>query len=314
MNYHSPRSSLNSKLGVAFGTSFVEAPARQNSLLGTAECSGIGVHSGEKVTLRIKPAPVNSGIIFVRTDITKGMREIPAHWDHVVDTKLCTVIGNKAGVKVATIEHLMAALNAYGITNAVIEIDGAEVPVMDGSADSFVFLIEMAGIAQQTAPRQTIEILTPIEVTHQGKSARLTPALDSTFSFDIAFEQAPIAQQSYSFTLSADAFKSEISRARTFGFFEDVDQLRKAGLALGGSLDNAVVIKDRHVMNEDGLRYGDEFVRHKLLDAIGDLALAGAAIRGHFHGSCSGHALNNQLLRALFADTSAWRYVNDSQN
>lgn len=309
MNYQAPRSSLSTSLNAGFGARLAETASLQNTLLGVAECSGIGVHSGEKVTVRIKPAPVNSGITFIRTDITKGMREIPARWDHVVDTKLCTVIGNKAGVKVATIEHLMAALHAFNITNAVIEIDGAEVPVMDGSSDSFVFLIEMAGIAPQNAHAKVIEILSPIEVTGTGKLARLSPALDSSYSFDIDFDQAAIARQSYSFSLSADAFKTEISRARTFGFFEEVDQLRKAGLARGGSLDNAVVIKDQQVMNEDGLRYGDEFVRHKLLDAVGDLALAGAVIRGHFHGSCSGHALNNQLLRALFADTSAWRYA-----
>jgi UDP-3-O-[3-hydroxymyristoyl] N-acetylglucosamine deacetylase len=311
MTYQPTRSSLNVHIGAAFGANLAQALARQSTLLGVAECSGIGVHSGEKVTLRIKPAAINTGIVFVRTDIAKGLRDIPARWDHVVDTRLCTVIGNKAGVKVATIEHLMAALHANGITNAIIEIDGAEVPVMDGSADSFVFLIEMAGVVPQNASRKTIEILSPIEIAHQGKFARLTPALDSSFSFDIAFDQAPITQQSYNFTLSPDSFKSEISRARTFGFYEEVDQLRKAGLARGGSLDNAIVIKDQQVMNEDGLRYTDEFVRHKLLDAVGDLALAGVAIRGHFHGSCSGHALNNQLVRAMFADPSAWRLVTE---
>jgi UDP-3-O-[3-hydroxymyristoyl] N-acetylglucosamine deacetylase len=309
MNYQVSPSSLRAGLGVGFGVGVADTVSLQNTLLGVAECSGIGVHSGEKVTVRIRPAPVNSGITFIRTDIAKGLREIPARWDHVVDTKLCTVIGNKAGVKVATIEHLMAALHAYGISNAVIEIDGAEVPVMDGSSDSFVFLIEMAGVAPQAAPNKVIEILSPIEVAQQGKLARLTPALDSSYSFDIDFDQAPIARQSYHFTLSADSFKSEISRARTFGFFEEVDQLRKAGLARGGSLDNAVVIKGHQVMNEDGLRYGNEFVRHKVLDAVGDMALAGAVLRGHFHGSRSGHALNNQLLRALFADTSAWRFA-----
>ena len=315
MTYHSARSTLSktlsTNLGASFGAATAEGLTLQNTLLGTAECSGIGVHSGEKVTMRIKPAPVNAGITFIRTDITKGLREVPARWDHVVDTKLCTVIANKAGVKVATIEHLMAALHAYNITNAVIEIDGAEVPVMDGSSDSFIFLIEMAGILPQNALHKTIEILSPVEVAHQGKFARLSPGMESTYSCDIDFNQAPIAHQSYHFTLSPDSFKSEISRARTFGFYEEVDQLQKAGLARGGSLDNAVVIKDQRVMNAGGLRYADEFVRHKLLDAIGDLALAGAVIIGHFHGSCSGHALNNQLLRALFADPSAWRIVTD---
>ena len=281
----------------------------QRTLRGTAECSGIGVHSGDKVSLRLTPAPENTGIVFIRTDLRNGARAIPARWDHVIDTKLCTVVGNKAGARVATIEHLMAALHAFGIDNAFIEIDGAEVPVMDGSSDSFVFLIEMAGVQQQNAPRRVLEILSPIEVADNGKRVKLSPALESRFSFAIDFEQAPISSQRYDFVLSADGFKSEISRARTFGFFEEVDQLRKMGFARGGSLENAIVIKDDQVLNADGLRYTDEFVRHKLLDAVGDLSLAGALIQGHFEGYCSGHALNNRLLRALFADASAWRYA-----
>jgi UDP-3-O-[3-hydroxymyristoyl] N-acetylglucosamine deacetylase len=313
MNYQSPQSFLKPHLGAAYDANFAAAPTLQCTLLGTAECSGIGVHSGEKVSMRIMPAPADTGIVFIRTDIAKGTREILARWDHVVDTKLCTVIGNTAGVKVATIEHLMAALYAYGVTNAFVEIDGAEVPVMDGSSDPFVFLIEMAGVVPQAAPRKVVEILSPIEVRDQGKFASLAPALDSSFSFDINFDQTPISRQSYHLSLSPDSFKAEISRARTFGFYEEVDRLRQAGLARGGSLDNAVVIKDQRVMNEDGLRYADEFVRHKLLDAVGDLALAGAAVVGHFHGSCSGHTLNNQLLRALFADTSAWRMTTDGE-
>lgn len=281
----------------------------QRTLRGPAECSGIGVHSGEKVTLRLTPAPENTGIVFIRTDLKNGARHIPARWDHVIETQLCTVIGNEHGGKVATIEHVMAALYAYGIDNAFVEIDGAEVPVMDGSSDPFVFLIEMAGVAQQKAPRRIIEVIRPIEVASNGKQARLLPADETRFSFEIDFQQSPISRQSYDFTLSSDGFKSEISRARTFGFFEEVDQLRKAGFARGGSLNNAIVIKDDRIMNEDGLRYTDEFVRHKLLDAVGDMALAGGVLRGHFQGYCSGHALNNHLLRALFADELAWREV-----
>jgi UDP-3-O-[3-hydroxymyristoyl] N-acetylglucosamine deacetylase len=281
----------------------------QHTLRGSAECSGIGVHSGEKVRLRLLPAPENTGITFIRTDVRDGARHIPARWDHVVDTRLCTVIANDHGSKVATIEHLMAALYAYGIDNAVVEIDQAEVPVMDGSSDSFVFLIEMAGVVEQKVLRPVIEVLTPVQVGHNGKQARLLPAVETRYSVAIDFDRSPISRQSYDFILSADGFKTEIGRARTFGFFEDVDQLRKAGLARGGSLHNAIVIKDHQVLNEDGLRYEDEFVRHKLLDAVGDLALAGAPIRGHFQGTCCGHALNNQLLRALFADTSAWRWA-----
>jgi len=285
------------------------APQYQHTLRGSAECSGIGVHSGKKVNLRLLPAPEDTGIVFIRTDLMNGARTILARWDHVTDTKLCTVIGNNYGARVATIEHLMAALRAYEIDNAFIEIDGPEVPVMDGSSDSFVFLIEMAGGAAQGAPRRVIEIIRPIEIRSGNKLARIEPATEPRFSFAIEFEQKPIASQSYDFTLSPGGFKSEIGRARTFGFFEEVDELRKQGFARGGSLQNAIVIKDGDVMNEDGLRFRDEFVRHKLLDAVGDLALAGAPVLGHFHGHCSGHALNNQLLRALFADPLAWREI-----
>lgn len=281
----------------------------QRTLRGSAECSGVGVHSGQKVTLRLLPAPENTGIVFVRTDLVNGARIIPARWDHVVDTQLCTVIGNQHGSKVATIEHLMAALHAYGIDNAIIEIDGSEVPVMDGSADPFVFLIEVAGVVEQKSARREIEILAPVEVTHQGKRASISSSSIARYSVEISFDRAPIHHQNYEFVLSPHTFKSEISRARTFGFFEEVNQMKEAGFGLGGSLDNAIVIKDDEIMNSDGLRYHNEFVRHKLLDAVGDMALAGAPIRGHFHGYCSGHAMNNRLLRALFADPLAWRYI-----
>lgn len=302
------------RTGSDLGDDFIAAmgsgtPMLQRTLRGIAECSGIGVHSGEKVSLRLLPAPEDTGIVFIRTDLVNGARKITARWDQVVDTRLCTVIGNDHGARVATIEHLMAALRAYDIDNAFVEIDGAEVPVMDGSSDSFVFLIEMAGIKTQKAARRVIEIVRPVEVSVGGKLARLAPSGECRFSFAIDFERKPIAEQSYDFVLSSGGFKSEISRARTFGFFEEVDELRKMGLARGGSLDNAIVVKGDKVMNEGGLRYADEFVRHKLLDAVGDLALAGAPILGHFHGHCSGHALNNQLLRAVFNDPIAWREV-----
>jgi UDP-3-O-[3-hydroxymyristoyl] N-acetylglucosamine deacetylase len=294
--------------------SSVQAVMRQRTLLAPTQCSGIGVHSGAKVTMRILPAAEDTGIMFIRTDLQNGARRIPARWDHVVDTRLCTVIGNAAGVQVSTIEHVMAALSGFGIDNAIIEIDGAEVPVMDGSSDAFVFLLEMAGVAVQDAPRREIEILKSVEVTEGNKTARITPSADRRFSCDIAFDKQAIGQQHYDMTLTPESFKSDISRARTFGFYEEVEYLRTLGLARGGSLDNAVVIKDDLVMNEDGLRYGNEFVRHKVLDAIGDISLAGYVIRGHFHGTCSGHAMNNKLLRALFADPSAWRFVLPEEN
>ncbi len=282
----------------------------QRTLSRPAQCTGIGVHSGDKVTLRLLPAEPDTGIVFIRTDLKNGARAIPARWDHVVDTRLCTVIGNDHGGKVATIEHLMAALRAADIDNAIVEIDGPEVPVMDGSSDAFVFLIELAGTQELDAPRREITVLKPVAINVNGKTAMLSPGEAPRFSFDIAFHQSPMMNQHFDFTLSATGFKTQIGRARTFGFFEEVDMMRKQGFARGGSLDNAIVIKGDTILNEGGLRYGDEFVRHKLLDAIGDLALAGAPIRGHFHGNCSGHALNNQLLRALFADPSAWRLGN----
>jgi UDP-3-O-[3-hydroxymyristoyl] N-acetylglucosamine deacetylase len=290
----------------------VSAPAMQKTLGKAVECSGIGVHSGERVTMRLCPAPENHGIVFVRTDLVNGARTIAARWDNVIDTRMCTVIGNDHGGKVATIEHLMAALSACGIDNALIEIDGGEVPVMDGSSDSFVFLIDVAGVVEQAAPRKEIEILAPVEIEQNGKRASLSPDDASRYSVTINFDRAPILTQSCDIVLSRHAFKNDISRARTFGFFEEVEQMQKAGLARGGSLDNAVVIKGNEILNQDGLRYSNEFARHKVLDAIGDLALAGMPIRGHFDGYCTGHALNNTLLRALFARPDAWRVVEGS--
>lgn len=286
--------------------------AMQKTLATATQCSGIGVHSGQKVTLRLIPASAGTGIVFVRTDLPASQNRIPARWDTVVDTRLCTVVGNDHGARVGTIEHLMSALCACGVDNLIVEIDSDEVPVMDGSADPFMFLIQMAGTTEQQRCRPTIEILAPVEVAHEGKWARLSPAVEQRYSFEIDFPQAAIGRQQYSFTLSQETFRSEISRARTFGFFEEAEQLRKIGLARGGSLDNAVVIKDAQIMNADGLRYADEFVRHKLLDAVGDLSLAGATIVGHFEAYCSGHAMNNRLLYALFIDSSKWRYIDDA--
>ncbi len=295
--------------GLAACASLAPDNGRQKTLRGQAQCTGIGVHSGERMTLRLLPADPDTGIVFIRTDLKNGARTIPARWDHVVDTRLCTVIGNASGGKVATIEHLMAALSAAEIDNAVIEVDGPEVPVMDGSAESFVFLIEMAGIQEQNAPRREMAVLKPVEIEADGKRVSLAPSEDRRFTVSIAFDRKLIQNQHYDFTLSAQGFKTEISRARTFGFYEDVEKMQALGLMRGGSLDNAVVVKGEEVMNEDGLRFPDEFVRHKLLDAVGDLSLAGNPIRGHFKGFCMGHAMNNKLLRALFADREAWTFI-----
>ncbi|MFA4994058.1 MAG: UDP-3-O-acyl-N-acetylglucosamine deacetylase [Bdellovibrionales bacterium] len=289
-------------------------PLMQKTLASSVECSGVGVHSGEKVNLRLCPAAEDTGIVFIRTDLFNGSRIIQARWDSVIDTRMCTVIGNDHGGKVSTVEHLMAAISACGIDNVTIEIDGSEVPVMDGSADSFVFLLEVAGSVEQDAPKREIEILSPIEVECGNKRARLSPCDAARYSVTINFDRAPIKTQSCDVTLSSSSFKREVSRARTFGFFEEVDQLQKLGLARGGSLDNSIIIKGDVILNEGGLRYSNEFARHKVLDAIGDLALAGMGLRGHFEGLCTGHALNNRLLKALFAAPEAWRTVEASES
>ncbi len=259
--------------------------------------------------MTLMPGKPDSGIVFKRTDIPGGGASIPATWDNVVETTLCTTLGNKDGVTIATVEHLMAALGGSGIDNAVIEVNGPEVPVMDGSAAPFVFLVECAGTVEHDKPRRYSKVLKAISFEDGDSVVSLTPAEDFSVDFDIDFESAAISRQSISIGMAGEAFKNEVSRARTFGFLHEVEALRAAGLAKGGSLDNAVVVSGDKVINEDGLRYVDEFVRHKVLDAVGDLYLAGGGLLGHFHGVCSGHAANNKLLKALFADDEAWCYT-----
>jgi UDP-3-O-[3-hydroxymyristoyl] N-acetylglucosamine deacetylase len=287
-------------------------PEKQNTLLRTMNCVGIALHSGEKVSLTLRPAEVNTGVVFRRTDIL-GSREIVASWDNVVDTRMCTTIGNDDGVRISTIEHLMSALAGCGVDNVYVDVNGPEVPVMDGSAQPFVFLIECAGLLEQDAPRRVIEILKPVRVEIGDKMAELIPSDTFSVGFEIDFENELVAKQAISVTMVNGTFKKEVARARTFGFMHEVEQLRAAGLGLGGSLDNAVIVEGDKVLNEDGLRYDDEFVRHKVLDAVGDLFTAGGVILGSYKGIRSGHALTNQLLRALFADKSAWRYVDFSE-
>ncbi|WP_448202574.1 UDP-3-O-acyl-N-acetylglucosamine deacetylase [Azospirillum sp. sgz302134] len=280
----------------------------QRTVKKPVHCTGIGLHTGATVKLIISPAEPNTGIVFLRTDLNGPAAVIPARWDRVVDTRMCTVVGNEHGTTIGTVEHLMSALAGCGIDNALVALDNIEVPIMDGSAEPFVEAIERVGTVTQNAPRRAIRILKPVTVTEGNKSATFTPSNVTTYSFDIDFDSAVIAQQSHAVELDAESFKDEISRARTFGFLHEVEGLRKMGLALGGSLDNAVVISGDTVLNEGGLRFADEFVRHKILDAVGDLYLAGNPIIGSFHGVRAGHALNNKLLRALFADHSAWAY------
>ncbi|WP_417832140.1 UDP-3-O-acyl-N-acetylglucosamine deacetylase [Terasakiella sp.] len=287
---------------------------RQKTLKTAINCSGIALHSGEKVSITLKPAPADSGIIFKRIDIAGGGAEIKATYDNVVETTLCTKIGNSDGVTIATIEHLMAAISGCAIDNLLIEINGPEMPVMDGSAAPFVFLIECAGTLEQDAPRKAIRIEKNVSIDEKDRFAGFQPCKGSILDFTIDFDNPAIARQEHSVHMGRGVFKDELSRARTFGFLHEVEYMRANGLARGGSLDNAVVVSADGIMNEEGLRFENEFVRHKILDAVGDLALAGLPIIGRYTGICSGHYLNNQLLHALMADQDAWSIVPMTQD
>ena len=288
----------------------VEALARcQHTLRSAIGCVGIGLHGGRPVRLTLLPAEPDTGIVFRRTDL--GV-DIPASPDAVTDTRLCTQVSHPddSQVCVRTVEHVMAALAGTGIDNAVVAVDGPELPILDGSAAPFVFLIDCAGRLAQTASRQAIEILRRVRVTMGEATAELRPGgatLDLSMSID--FPAEAIGRQALSISLSEQGFRSVLAPARTFALLHEIEALRQAGLALGGSLDNAVVVDGSRVLNPAGLRSKNEFVRHKMLDAVGDLAMAGAPIHGRFVAHRTGHALNNKLLRALFADRTAWRRV-----
>ncbi|MBB2160178.1 UDP-3-O-acyl-N-acetylglucosamine deacetylase [Gluconacetobacter sacchari] len=282
---------------------------RQHTLRQSISCVGVGLHTGLRIRLALHPAAENSGIVFRRTDL--GGRAIPGRFDHVVDTRLSTVVGDPANpaLRVATIEHLMAALSACGIDNVLVDVDGPELPVLDGSAADFVFLLECAGQAEQAAPRAVIDILRPVRVTEGDAFAELRPGREPglALALSIAFPAAAIGEQSFTARLDRRTFRDEIANCRTFTLRQEIEALHAAGLARGGSLDNAIVVDGATVLNPSGLRRPDEFVRHKMIDAVGDLYLAGATINGTFTGHKSGHALNNRLLRTLFADAAAWR-------
>ncbi len=281
----------------------------QHTLKNPIHCSGVGVHSGVKVAMTLSPAEPDSGIVFRRTDAAGEGAEVRAHWKNAIETPLCTTLVAENGKKVTTVEHLMSAFAACGIDNALVELNAEEVPIMDGSAAPFVFLIECAGRQAQDAPRRAIRILKDVSAEEPHRSAAFTPGEGFSVDFDIDFDNDLIARQSWSGVITEETFKKQISRARTFGFLHEVEQLRKMGLARGGSLENAVVVDGDKVLNEGGLRFKDEFVRHKVLDSIGDLYLAGAPLLGHFTGHKAGHALNLRLLVTLFADESAWEWV-----
>jgi UDP-3-O-[3-hydroxymyristoyl] N-acetylglucosamine deacetylase len=282
---------------------------RQRTLKSPVRCTGIGLHSGVPVNLALFPASVDHGVVFQRTDVESGDVLVPARWSTVVETFHCTAIANEAGVTVSTIEHLMAALAGMGIDNVLVTLDGPEVPIMDGSSAPFVFLVECAGTVEQPAARRAIRVQRPVSVADKGRVASLSPADTFRIDLEIDFGGTAVARQEFQFHDVNGSFKADIARARTFGFLHEVDSLRAAGLALGGSLDNAVVVSGDRVLNEGGLRYGDEFVRHKVLDCIGDLALAGAPILGHFQGVRTGHAMNNLLLRELFSNPANYCVV-----
>jgi len=287
---------------------------KQKTLKTSINCAGVGLHSGDKVVMTLIPAEENSGIRFKRMDIAAAGASIQASWDNVVDTRMNTTIGNADGVTIGTVEHLMAALAGCGVDNVLIEINGQEVPIMDGSAAPFVFLIECAGIVEQSAPRRFIKLHKPVLVSDGDCVASLVPGNGFSFGFEIDFESRAVSRQSFSLGMINGSFKKELARARTFGFLHEVEPLRAAGLAKGGSLDNVVVISGDKVLNEGGLRFDDEFVRHKVLDAVGDLYLAGAPVIGGFNGICSGHAATSRLLHAMFADKEAWSFVTMSVN
>ena len=277
---------------------------RQRTLASAVTCRGIGLHGGERITMRLLPAAPGSGIIFRRIDADV---EIEALWHNTVNATLCTMLSNGEGIEIKTVEHLMAALAGCCVDNAIVELDAAEVPAMDGSAAPFVALIDRVGTVAQEMPRRAIKVLKPIDITDQGASVALLPDHGFSMGFEIAFENPLIGSQDMMLNFEPDTFRAELSRARSFGMLDDVERLKAAGLVQGGSLENAIVISGDRVLNRGGLRYADEFVRHKLLDALGDLYLAGGPIIGGFRGSRSGHAHTRMLLAALFADPEAWR-------
>jgi UDP-3-O-[3-hydroxymyristoyl] N-acetylglucosamine deacetylase len=282
---------------------------RQRTLKTTVRATGVGLHTGHKVAMVMRPAPIDTGVVFCRSDLP-GNPAIPAHALNVTNTTMATVI-EKNGTRVSTVEHLMSAFYGLGIDNVFVDVSGEEVPIMDGSAGTFVFLIQSAGIEEQAAPKRYVRVLKPLELEDGDKLVRLEPFDGFKIRFSIEFNH-PVFDASSS-EVEVDfgdvSFVREISRARTFGFTQEVEMLRTKGLARGGSLDNAIVIDDFRVLNAEGLRMDDEFVKHKALDAVGDLYLLGRPLIGAFYGRKSGHAMNNQLVRKLIADTSAWEEV-----
>lgn len=281
----------------------------QRTLKKIIQATGVGLHSGETVLLTFRPAPVNTGIIFRRTDL-KPIVEIPASYKYVSDTTLCTTVSDK-GVKIATVEHLLSALAGLGIDNLYIDVNAAEIPIMDGSAAPFVFLLQSAGIKEQTQAKRFLRILKPIRVEEGDRYVQLLPHHGYKIKFTIQFHHPVFNNkpQAALFDFANMSYMREVCRARTFGFLSDYEKLREKDLVKGGSLDNAIVVDTYRILNEDGLRFDSEFVTHKVLDAIGDLYLLGSNLIGAFEGHKSGHELNNRLLRTLMSTEKAWEYT-----
>lgn len=290
-----------------------EAVKMQSTVARSITFEGVGLHGGQRARMSIRPAAAGTGVRFQRVDVTDRDQIVPARWDRVSDTRLCTRLSNVDGVSVSTVEHLMAALAGMGVDNALIEIDGPEIPIMDGSAAPFVGELRRVGLVSLGASRQVIRILERIEVECGGARATLSPADADALeiAFRIEFPEPAIGVQEAEFTLAPGAFARDLADCRTFCRLDEIEALRAAGLARGGNLQNAVVVDGAEVLNPDGLRRADEFVRHKALDAVGDLALAGAEIRGRYEGLRAGHGPTNQLLRALFARPEAWRFEDE---
>lgn len=283
---------------------------KQRTLKRIVQATGVGLHTGKKVTLTMRPAPANTGIIYRRTDLNPPV-DFPADAKSVRDTMLCTCLVNEDNVRISTVEHLNAALAGLGIDNLIIEVDAAEIPIMDGSASPFVFLLLDAGIEELNSAKKFLRLKETVRVEDGDKWAELSPFNGFSLDFTIDFNHPAIdsSTQRYAMSFSAENFVRDISRARTFGFMRDIEYLQSKGLCLGGSFDCAIVVDDYRVLNEDGLRFEDEFVRHKMLDAIGDLFMCGHNIIGAFTAFKSGHALNNKLLQAVLAKESAWELV-----
>lgn len=288
---------------------------KQRTLKDSVSAVGVGLHKGEKVQITLRPAPANTGIIFRRVDLSPIV-DIKVSPEVVGETTLCTCLVNKENVKISTVEHLLAAVASLGLDNLIIDVDSAEVPIMDGSSLPFVYLIESVGIETQKAAKRFIRIKQPIRVEEGDKWAELLPYEGFRINFAIEFNHPVIANtcQTMSLELSSNTFIKDISRARTFGFMQDIDYLRSHDLALGGSLENAVVLDEFRMLNKDDLRYDDEFVKHKILDAIGDLYMCGTSILGELNAFKSGHSLNNLLLREVFKQKDAWEWVTFENN